>query len=300
MGSLWTLETIKVPCPIVLHAETTVSPNATLSFEIIPMTAAQSDDDLDYATRENLLQYLGEIVGQEVTSSDANFGVRTGDPLDAVLEDLVFLHKKIRLRKCFTVLELGVGFSTLIMADALYKNKQDFDSTANKPFIRCNNPFELHAVDASDFWIERCKEKFEKHSELLDVIKFHTSTVSSTLFNGRICHAYDELPDIIPDFIYLDAPGTADVRGSLQGMTFHSCPDRTVLSVDPCIFEPTLLPGCFIVIDGRTNNARFLKNNFQRDWKHEWLKDRDVTTFELAEEPLGQLNFNMMHYCGLA
>ena len=118
-------------------------------------------------------------------------------------------------------------------------------------------------------------------------------------FNGRVCHSYDELPDLVPDFIYLDAPGTADVRGSVQGMTFHSCPDRTVLSADPCIFEPTLLPGCFIVIDGRTNNARFLKNNFQRDWTHTWLKERDVTTFELVEEPLGLLNFNMMRYCGL-
>jgi hypothetical protein len=115
-----------------------------------------------------------------------------------------------------------------------------------------------------------------------------------------MCHAYDELPNVIPEFIYLDAPGTADVKGSLRGMTFQNCIDRTVISADPCIFEPTLLPGCYIVIDGRTNNARFLKRNFQRSWKYEWLKDRDVTTFELMEEPLGQLNFNMMHYCGLA
>jgi len=114
-----------------------------------------------------------------------------------------------------------------------------------------------------------------------------------------MCHSYEYIPDVVPDFIYLDGPSTADVEGSVNGMTFARNPDRTVMSADPCIMESILLPGCFMVIDGRTNNARFIKNNFQRQWCYDWLEDRDVSTFELVEEPLGELNRNMLVYCGL-
>ena len=82
-------------------------------------------------------------------------------------------------------------------------------------------------------------------------------------------------------------------------MEFVQCSDRTVMSADLCLIEPTLLPGCFIVVDGRTSNARFVKNNFQREWEYAWHKDRDISTFELKEEPLGTLNETMLAYCGL-
>jgi len=52
--------------------------------------------------------------------------------------------------------------------------------------------------------------------------------------------------------------------------------------------EPTFLPGTFILIDGRTNNTRFLKNNFKRQYIMNWDKEGDVSTFELDEEPLGK------------
>jgi hypothetical protein len=54
--------------------------------------------------------------------------------------------------------------------------------------------------------------------------------------------------------------------------------------------ESILLPGTFIIVDGRTNNARFLKNNFQRNFEMSWDKDDDVTSFELKEERLGKYN----------
>ena len=56
--------------------------------------------------------------------------------------DLVNLHKLIRKRKVFTVLEFGVGFSSLIISDALQKNKNDFEKLKIKPKIRKENMFE--------------------------------------------------------------------------------------------------------------------------------------------------------------
>jgi hypothetical protein len=50
------------------------------------------------------------------------------------------------------------------------------------------------------------------------------------------------------------------------------------------------LPGTFILVDGRTNNVRFLKNNFQRNYEFYWDKEFDRSTFELKEEKLGPYN----------
>jgi hypothetical protein len=40
-------------------------------------------------------------------------------------------------------------------------------------------------------------------------------------------------------------------------------------------------------VDGRTANARFLKNNLQRDWRYSYEQDYDQHFFELVEPPLG-------------
>jgi len=62
------------------------------------------------------------------------------------------------------------------------------------------------------------------------------------------------------------------------------------MSGDLLLMEPILLPGTFVLIDGRTNNARFLKNNLKRDFQIKWDKVGDVTTMELMEERLGKYN----------
>ncbi len=96
---------------------------------------------------------------------------------------------------------------------------------------------------------------------------------------------YDSLPDIVPDFIYLDGPDPKDIKGDINGLSFK-CDKRTVMSGDVILMESTLLPNSFILVDGRTNNARFLKRMLLRNWKVNWNVEGDVTTFELDEEPL--------------
>lgn len=201
--------------------------------------------------------------------------------------DLVHLHKLIRQRKCFTVLEFGVGYSTIIMADALYKNQKDWDALPQKPAIRNRFMFQLFSVDASENWIGRVRQKFPPH--LIDRVHFGYSEAEIGTFNGEICIYYKNLPDIVPDFIYSDAPVNTDVKGSINGLSFH-CDERTSMPADLLLMESTFLPGTFIVIDGRTNNARFLARNFKRHYDIRWDKEGDVTTFELNEERLGKYN----------
>lgn len=216
-------------------------------------------------------------------------GVRgiEGIPFPPDYEDLVRLHKLVRQRKCFTILEFGVGYSTIVLADALRKNEEDWNSLANRPEIRNRFMFEIFSVDTSLIWLEKTKELLPKglvnRTHLI-----HTGVTIGT-YHDQLCHYYDLLPDVIADFIYVDGPFAKDVKGDIRGMTF-ACEERTVMSADLLLMEPTFLPGTFILIDGRTNNARFLQRNFKRTYSFFWDKEADLTTFELTEERLGKYN----------
>jgi len=86
------------------------------------------------------------------------------------------------------------------------------------------------------------------------------------LVNGQICTLYDKIPDVCPDLIYLDGPDQWNIEGDVHGITTKSV-DRMPMSADILLMEPFLLPKTLIVVDGRTANATFLKNNFKRNFE---------------------------------
>ena len=51
------------------------------------------------------------------------------------LDDQARLHYLVTSRKAITILEFGVGYSTLVLADALYKNKQKYEEYHTKRVI---------------------------------------------------------------------------------------------------------------------------------------------------------------------
>jgi hypothetical protein len=208
-------------------------------------------------------------------------------PFPPQADDLARLHRLIRERKCFTVLEFGVGYSTSIIADALEKNEQDFHALHPRPAVRNHHLFQLFCVDASQDWLHMVSRDFPHHLKCRT--HFHHSEVHIGTFQDRLCHYYDALPDIVPDFIYLDGPSAKDVQGSLTGLSFQ-CEERTVMSADLLRMESVFLPGTFILVDGRTNNARFLERNFQREFLVKHDPESDITTFELTEARLGKYN----------
>ena len=227
---------------------------------------------------------------ENMTHQDGVFDAVSGNldiPRPPQTSDLVRLHALIRQRKPFTVLEFGLGYSTIIMSDALEKNQAEWESLSGKPEIRNRFMFQLFVVDASESWIAHTKDRFPEH--LVSRVHFQQSNVEIGTFNGQLCHYYKNLPDIVPDFIYLDGPSPKDVQGQINGLSFQ-CDERTVMSGDLLLMEPIFLPGTFIIIDGRTNNARFLERNFSRNYNTNWDKAEDITTFELVEERLGKYN----------
>lgn len=216
-------------------------------------------------------------------------------PYSAEFDDLSRLHFLVRKRKVSTILEFGVGKSTSIFADALLKNKNNF----NEYFVnnlRKKNLFEIHSIDNYKKWIDECLNNISSKFIEKGVVNMHFSSLITGEFLGRVCTYYEQLPNISPDLIYLDGPDQFSAKGDIRGIsTRHQ--DRFPMSADILSFEHFIHPGTLIIVDGRTANARFLRTNLQRRWSYYYSENWDQHFFELLEKPLGKYNKSMIDYC---
>lgn len=211
-------------------------------------------------------------------------------PLLAEIDDLIRLHYLIISRKVTTVLEFGGGKSSIAIDNALQFNKINLGDVVKKD-LRRSNPFECHSIDNNENWIE-----ITKNSHDFKNVTFHHCPCSLDTFNSRVCTYYHGIPNISPDFIYLDGPDQSSPTGSVRGFNTNH-PDRVPMAADILAIEHFLLPGTLIAIDGRTANARFLKTNFQRNWEHSYFEAYDQHFFELKEAPLGRYNLKQIQFC---
>ena len=207
-------------------------------------------------------------------------------------DDLARLHMLVKERKPFQILEFGSGFSTIVMASALYDNWEEYKKIiSEKPdheTIKTWDKPSIISVESSEKWKKNSAKKI-RDINLTEFSEIVFSSVKITEMKGQICHLYDDLPDLVPDFIYLDGPDPTTVEGNINGISFQN-PRRTVMSADILKYESTLLPGFFMIVDGRSNNARFLNRVMQRNYNVNYHKSSDVTTFELNEPRLGKKN----------
>ena len=250
-------------------------------------------DVINYV-RDNELDKLlnAEVVPVKIgiyESVDPNIIV----PFPPVWDDLVRLHRLVRTRRVTTVLEFGCGYSTVVLADALAKNEKECNSFVSAN-LRRGNAFEIYSVDDMDYFIKITRDRLT--TDLEKRVFFEQSDVQMTTFSGRICTEYVKLPNIAPDFIYLDAPSQDSAKGQVSGISTRHA-DRLPMSCDLLKIEHFLLPGTFILVDGRTANARFLRSNFQRNWKYEFDVASCTHTFELCETPLGRYNKAQIEFC---
>ena len=110
-----------------------------------------------------------------------------------------------------------------------------------------------------------------------------------TLFNNKICTQYKKLPLCNPDFIYLDGPDQFNIKKDINGIsTRHK--DMMPMVSDILKFEYFYTPGTIIVCDGRSANAKFLKDNLKRKWKYQNDYKNDQHIFCLHDPILGKYN----------
>lgn len=211
------------------------------------------------------------------------------EPYAPNLNDLVRLHHLVLSRRVTSILEFGVGKSTVIFDHALNLNRDRLSQRASESF-RITDPFKCYSVDNSKHWLSKVK----KESDTKNVI-FHFSECVVSTFNGRMCTFYTKLPNVTPNLIYIDGPDQFTPTGEVNGLHTRS-PTRLSMSADVLILEHFLLPGTLIVVDGRAANARFLRCNLQRNWVYDYCEDSDQHFFELIEEPLGWLNKKFLDF----
>lgn len=113
------------------------------------------------------------------------------------------------------------------------------------------------SIESSEKWMENNRGKIEKcrSSNFSDVAY---STVPIAEFQGQISHFYNELPDVVPDFVCLDGPDPSTVKGSIHGLSFQN-PKTTVMTADIIKYESTFLPGFFMIVDVGLTTPGFCK-----------------------------------------
>jgi hypothetical protein len=197
--------------------------------------------------------------------------------------DLERLHKLIVDNFCVTVLEFGCGYSTFVIADALRINRARWEALENKPEVRNSQMFKCRSVDTNTRWIQAVSSGLNN-----DISGVQHSDCSAIMLDRQMCHCYTKTFNIVPDFIYIDGPDPKQITND-NGF-WSNCPERTPMSADLLMMEPTLIPGTIVLIDGRTNNARFLKRNLKRLWSFEPNAEEDYTLMRLEEPRLGKIN----------
>jgi hypothetical protein len=149
------------------------------------------------------------------------------------LYKLWFLYRLVKERKPGVILEFGSGYSTVTFAKALA------DNGAGHLYTVDSDPGRTESTD------KRLPDSVRK---VCDVTYSLLQEVSS---RGTLAYRYENLPNIIPNLCHLDGPPTTKERK---------------VAVDLLDLEDRFPPDFFLLIDGREEQAKFLRNNLRRNY----------------------------------
>jgi hypothetical protein len=249
---------------------------------------------INYFRKHNLNIIANYRFEKNVESSRVVNTLKNPKTFEPNLIDLYKIHNFILLNKRTSVLEFGCGWSSLVIEHAIRLNKKKFNREISK-FIINRNFFKHYVVDNSAKYLRIAKKRNIKIFGNKDRISnFFFSECEITKFNSRYCTEYKKIPIFNPDFIYIDGPSQYGIKKKDYFTTAHI--DLMPMICDVIKFENFLIPGTIIILDGRTSNARFLKNNFQRNWKYYFDYKNDQNIFYLNEKPLGSRSASMLKF----
>jgi hypothetical protein len=154
--------------------------------------------------------------------------------------DLWFLYKAVRTRKPRCILEFGSGCSTVILAQALWDNQRTSPDIGGY----------LYSVDGDQDWADVTTKLMPSH--LVGLCEISYSPVLEIEHDGTPSFRHANVPNVIPDLLYLDGPALT--------------PERQV-AVDVLDIEERFPPGFCLIIDGRWQNTMFLKEYLKRHYR---------------------------------
>jgi hypothetical protein len=144
--------------------------------------------------------------------------------------DLWFLYSLVRKRKPKTLLEFGSGWSSVVLAAA----------------VRDNGAGKLWSVETDQHWADVTEKAFPESLRSIVTVVRSEALPEDRDVAGWL-HA--NVPDIDPDFLYLDGPPLNTQRR---------------VAFDPLDLEPRFQPGFVMVVDGRKTNSIYLRDHLQR------------------------------------
>jgi hypothetical protein len=147
----------------------------------------------------------------------------------------------------------------VILAQALYDNAREHGGP----------PGHLYSVDAVDYWAKTTWELMPKHTQAISTCV--ATDLVTVEYGGTPVLRHAEIPDVAPDFIFLDGPD------------FQEQEHKAVC--DPVDLESRFRPGFCMVVDGRVENTNFLKAHLKRNYSvsHRWpFEPWETSVFELV------------------
>lgn len=178
-------------------------------------------------------------------------------PLNAIppdFADLWFLYQSVRSRQPRYILEFGSGCSTIILAQALLDNQGG--SPKSRGF--------LYTLEADPYWADVTIKSIPPH--LRGLIEILHSPLLEVEYQGTDAFRYSEIPDVVPDFAYLDGPALT--------------PDRRV-AVDLLDIEDRFPTGFYLIVDGRWENTEFLRKHLRKNYLFRYRRLFHNSIFEL-------------------
>lgn len=172
---------------------------------------------------------------------------RPSDAIPPDFADLWSLYQTVRHRKPEYILEFGSGCSTVILAQALYDNQSGY----------------LYSIDSDHHWAEVTSNSMPTHLKRFCEVSHSPVVGIGNTDNLMLRHS--RLPDVIPNFLYLDGPPL------MEG----------VVSVDPLDMEERLPEHFYMVVDGRLENSRFLRRHLKRKYIYRYTWPFGNSIFEL-------------------
>ncbi len=245
-----------------------------------------------------IINFLSKLKKNNIKNfnTNKNFNKRLiqKESYDPDINDCVNLYNTIIKTKRLCVLEFGSGWSTLVIAKALYDLKKKYFKKVRK--IRKQDVFCLYAIETSQKWRRITISRIPKYIKKEIKISIVISNAIMSKHKSSICSTYKKIPNCNPDFIYVDGPHIKDVKGNINNINFSKNNDFTPMSGDLLMLENIFIPGTIIYLDGRKNNFYFLKNNFKRKWKSQVDKKNDFYTFILKDDSLGIHNDRLLRF----
>lgn len=166
--------------------------------------------------------------------------------------DLLNLYQLVRAHRPRTIMEFGSGCSTVVLAHALRRNRDEFAIEGR-----------LHSMERDAGWLDVSRRALP--DDLRSFVEFHYLADAPYPLGGVDNAVHPVAPGIIPDMIYVD-----DVGG----------PDRHLPTADPAVLDRFATDGLVIVVDGRPKAVEHLQTGLTAGYRYAYNPTHGYSIFK--------------------